>query len=117
MRMRRAQNANNEARRVPRRLSPRLSESAKRRRTEASRGGRGSGPGSRAMEALTATTEAAEAAGSSAAAGPSAAGASAEAEDPLATQDQGGTADAAELENLDLSEGMDTGEADDGSLR
>lgn len=34
------------------------------------------------------------------------------------TQDQGGTADAEELENLDLSEGMDTGEnADDGSLR
>ena len=60
----------------------------------------------------------AEAAGSSAEAGPSAAGASAEAEDPLATQDQGGTADAEELENLDLSEGMDTGEnADDGSLR
>ena len=27
------------------------------------------------------------------------------------------TADAEELENLDLSEGMDTGEADDGSLR
>ena len=95
-----------------RRLSPRLSESAKRRRTEASRGGRGSGPGSRALAALTATTEAAEAAGSSAEAGPSAAGASTEAEDPLATQDQGGAEDEEELENLDLTDAMD-----DGSLR
>ena len=112
MRMRRAQIANNQARRLPRRLSPRLSESAKRRRTEASRGGRGSGPGSRALAALTATTEAAEAAGSSAEAGPSAAGASTEAEDPLATQNQGGAEDEEELENLDLTDAMD-----DGSLR
>ena len=54
----------------------------------------------------------AEAAGSSAEAGPSAAGASAEAEDPLATQDQGGAEDEEELENLDLTDAMD-----DGSLR
>ena len=45
-------------------------------------------------------------------AGPSAAGASTEAEDPLATQDQGGAEDEEELENLDLTDAMD-----DGSLR
>ena len=107
-RMRQAQLTNNQARRMPRRVSPRLSESAKRRRMEASRGGRGSGPGGRALAAMTA-----EAAGSAAGASQTAAAATTEAEDPLSTQDQQTVAEVEEgeeLEDLDLAEGMDTAE-------
>ena len=107
-RMRQAQLTNNQARRMPRRVSPRLSESAKRRRMEASRGGRGGGPGGRALAAMTA-----EAAGSAAGANQTAAAATTEADDSLSTQDQQTVAEVEEgeeLEDLDLAEGMDTAE-------
>ena len=103
MRTREAQRKNNKARCMPRRVSPRLTDSAKRRRTAATRAGGGIGPGGTVSTALAALTESEPVAAASS----SAAGASTDADDPLATQDQ-----AAELEELDLGDapdGMDTG--------
>ena len=89
---------------TPLRVSPRLSESQKRKRTTAPRAGGSSGPGAAAMaeltEALPAEAGASSSMGEPSAAGETAAGAGAEAE----TQ---------ELENLDLGDGNGGAEAMD----
>ena len=99
MRAREQQRKTNQAKRMPRRTSPRMTDSAKRRRQAATRAGGGNGPGSRALEALSEAQPTAEAAAASS----SAAGASADMDDPLATQDQD-----TEVEQYDLGEGMET---------
>ena len=90
---------------VPLRVSPRLSESQKRKRTAAPRAGGPGGPGAAAMAALTEASpaEAGETstAGETSAAGEAAAGAETE------TQ---------ELEDLDLSDGDGNGDGNGGAV-
>ena len=87
---------------MPRRASPRLTDSAKRRRTAATRAGGGGGPGGAALAALTESEPVA-------AASSSAAGASTDADDALATQDQEADIEQLDLGDGDAADGMDTG--------
>ena len=103
MRTREAQRRNNKARRMPRRVSPRLTDWAKRRRTAATRAGGGGGPGGAALAALTESEPVAAA--SSSAAGATRTDADAE----LATQDQEAEIERLDLGDGDAADGMDTG--------